>query len=159
MDEEKFEEKVIELQEDEKIKQQFEHNKTKAEELLKDKKKLEHFLERLEHKLAQIPMAGKYLSDVPVLISLVKAYIGKTYVEIPIGSIIAIIGALIYVFSTMDLIPDIIPVIGILDDAAVIALAYKLVHNDVVEYKVWRDANRPFSSAKEENPKTLSKGI
>lgn len=105
----------------------------------------------MEHKLAQIPMAGKYLSDVPVLISLVKAYIDKTYLEIPIGSIIAIIGALIYVFSTLDLIPDIIPVIGILDDAAVIALAYKLVHNDVVEYKVWRDANMSFSNASVEN--------
>ena len=142
MDEEKFEKKVIELQEDEKIKQQFEHNKTKAEELLKDKKKLEHFLERLEHKLAQIPMAGKYLSDVPVLISLVKAYIDKTYLDIPIGSIIAIIGALIYVLNPFDLIPDAIPGVGIIDDAAVVALALKFVHGDVMDYKVWRDANK-----------------
>jgi len=103
---------------------------------------MEHFLERLENKLSQIPMGGKYLSDVPVLISLVKAYVDKKYVDIPIGSIIAIIGALIYVLSTLDLIPDIIPVIGILDDAAVVALAFKFVHGDVVDYKAWRDANK-----------------
>jgi len=142
MDEEKFEEKVIELQEDEKIKQQFEQNKAKAEELLKDKDKMEHFLERLENKLSQIPMAGKYLSDVPVLISLVRAYVDKTYEEIPIGSIIAIIGALIYVLNPFDIIPDIIPVVGILDDAAVVALALKFVHGDVMDYKAWRDANK-----------------
>jgi len=142
MDEEKFEEKVIELQEDEKIKQQFEQSKTKAEELLKDKDKMEHFLERLENKLSQIPMAGKYLSDVPVLISLVKAYVDKKYVEIPIGSIIAIIGALIYVLNPFDLIPDAIPGVGIIDDAAVIALALKFVHGDVTDYKAWRDANK-----------------
>lgn len=103
---------------------------------------MEHFLERLENKLSRIPKAGKYLSDIPVLISLVKAYVDKTYVEIPVGSIIAIIGALIYFLSPFDVIPDIIPVFGILDDAAVIAFASKLVHEDLMEYKAWRDANK-----------------
>jgi len=105
---------------------------------LKDKKKLEHFLERLERKLSKIPLVGEYLSDVPVLISLVKAYAQKEYTDIPIGSIIAIVGALIYLLSPIDLIPDAIPVIGYLDDAAVLAFAYKLVRDDVLEYKEWR---------------------
>lgn len=140
MDEEKLEEKVIEWQDDDKISQQFEKSKAEAEDLLKDKQKMERFLERLEDKLSKIPLAGKYLSDVPVLVSLTKAYVDKTYVEIPIGSIIAIIGALIYVLNPFDIIPDIIPGIGVLDDAAVIAFAFKLVHDDVMEYKAWRDA-------------------
>ena len=135
-------EKITELQEDDKILQQFEQNKAKAEELFKDKDKMENFLERLENKLSRIPTAGKYLSDVPILISLVKAYVDKTYVKIPMGTIIAIIGALIYVFNPFDIIPDIIPGVGILDDAAVIAFASKLVHDDVMEYKAWRDANK-----------------
>jgi len=142
MEEEKFHEKITELQEDDKILQQFEQNKAKAEELFKDKDKMENFLERLENKLSRIPTAGKYLSDVPILISLVKAYVDKTYVKIPMGTIIAIIGALIYVFNPFDIIPDIIPGVGILDDAAVIAFASKLVHDDVMEYKAWRDANK-----------------
>lgn len=142
MDEEKYEEKVTELQEDDKVLQQFEHSKVEAEVLLKDKKKMEHFLERLEHKLSRFPLAGKYLSDIPLLVSLVKAYVDRRYVEIPVGSIIAIVGALIYFLNPFDVIPDILPVIGILDDAAVIAFATKLVHDDLMEYKAWRDANR-----------------
>lgn len=141
MEEEKFKRKIAKLQDDDKIKGQFERNKSEAEDLLKDKDKLEHFLERLEIKLSKIPIAGKYLSDVPVLISLVKSYIAKEYTEIPIGSIIAIIGALIYVLNSIDIIPDFIPGIGLLDDVAVISIAYKLVHDDVEEYKSWREMN------------------
>lgn len=119
--------------------QQLEKNKAAAEKLLQDPDKMEHFLDRLELKLSQIPVAGGILSDIPVLISLVRAYVDKRYVEIPIGSIIAIVGALIYFLSPIDLIPDVVPGLGLLDDAAVLGIAYKLVHNDIAEYKQWRD--------------------
>ena len=133
---------VINLEKEEVLFKQIEDNKSEAEDLLKDKKKLEHFLERLEKKLSKIPLAGKYLADVPVLISLVKAYADKEYTEVTIGTIIAIISALIYVLSPIDLIPDILPAIGISDDAAVVAFALKFVHDDVEEYRIWREANK-----------------
>ena len=142
MEERDIKGKIEELRKDEKISEQIDKNKSEAEDLLKDKNKMEHFLERLERKLSKIPFAGKYLSDVPVLISLVKAYTVKEYTEIPIGSIIAVISALIYLLSPIDIIPDIVPGIGFLDDAAVIATVYALVHDDIEEYKVWRDMNR-----------------
>lgn len=142
MEDQEIREKIEELQKDERISGQIDKNKSEAEELLKDKKKMEHFLERLERKLFKIPFAGKYLSDVPVFISLIKAYIDKEYTAIPIGSIIAVISALIYLLSPIDIIPDIVPVVGILDDAAVIATVYALVHDDIEEFKAWRDMNR-----------------
>lgn len=142
MEEQEIKKKIEALQTDEKIAEQIGKNKSKAEDLLKDKNKMEHFLERLERKLSKIPLAGKYLSDVPVFISLVKDYINKEYTEIPMGSIIAIISALIYLVNPMDLIPDVIPGIGYLDDAAVIAAAYLLVHDDIEEYREWRDKTK-----------------
>ena len=83
------------------------------------------FLERLEKKLALIPIAGGILAEIPVLISLVKAYLQKRYAKVPIGTIIAIVGALLYFLSPIDLVPDLLPAIGLIDDAAVIALALK----------------------------------
>ena len=139
-------EKPIEMFEkeldEETLRHRLEQNKDQAEKLLHDRDKMEQFLGRLERKLSLIPVAGKYLSDIPVLISLVKAYIEKKYTAIPIGSIIAIVSALIYFLSPIDLIPDIIPGLGLIDDAAVIAFAYKFVHDDVAEYKTWRIANK-----------------
>ena len=134
--------KLEDIVSDEKLLEQIDKNKGKAEKLLKDKKKMEDFLERLERKLSLIPVAGKYLADVPVLISLVKAYIDKEYTEIPLGSIIAIVGGLIYVLSPIDIIPDTIPVAGYLDDAAVIAGVIKLVHDDLTEYRAWKEEKK-----------------
>ena len=81
------------------------------------------------------------LSEIPVLISLVKAYIEKRYANVPIGTVIAIVGALLYFLSPIDLVPDLLPAIGLVDDAAIIALALKLVHDDVKEYQSWKEKN------------------
>ncbi|MDN8848677.1 DUF1232 domain-containing protein, partial [Staphylococcus aureus] len=64
-----------------------------------------------------------------VMISLVKAYVEGRYREIPIGSLIAIVAALIYFLTPVDMMPDIIPSFGFLDDAAVVSAALLMVHS------------------------------
>ena len=112
-----------------------------AEKLLEDNDKMEKFLQKLEKKLKVIPIAGDTLAIVPIMISLIKNYIKKEYTDIPLGSIIAIISALTYWLSPIDLIPDAIPVIGQLDDAGVIMACLKLVSSDVEDYQKWRKDN------------------
>ena len=110
-----------------------------AEKILQDDNKLERFLQRLEKKLKKVPIAGELLSDTIVLYSLIKSYFIKEYTDIPIGTIIAIISALAYFISPLDLIPDSIPIVGYTDDLAVIAACWKLVKTDVDEYLKWRE--------------------
>lgn len=114
---------------------------SEAEELLKDVDKLEHFLQRLEKKLKTIPIAGNKLAVLPTMISLVRNYMKKEYTDIPIGTVIAIISALIYFVSPIDIVPDSIPVIGYFDDAAVVGACWKLVESDIDEYERWREEN------------------
>lgn len=111
-----------------------------AEGLLQDEDKMERFLQRLEKKLKEIPKVGNILSNVPVLVSMVRSYIKKEYTDIPVGTIVAIISALLYFLSGLDLIPDAIPVVGFADDAAVITFCLKMVGDDVQEYIKWREA-------------------
>lgn len=126
---------------DKELKSQLSGHSKEAERLLNDEDKMEKFLERMERKLQKVPMVGNKLSSIPMLISLARAYIKKEYREIPIGSMIAVVSALLYFGSPVDLIPDFIPVAGYLDDAAVIALVWQLVEDDVAEYKQWQKAN------------------
>lgn len=114
----------------------------KAEILLHDENKLEIFLQKIENKLTIVPIVGNALSYIPVMISMIRSYVRKEYTEIPIGSIISMISALIYFVSPVDIISDFLPVVGYLDDAAVVAACIKLVKSDIDAYKQWRKINK-----------------
>ena len=113
----------------------------KAKELLADHAEIEKLLQQLEKKLELIPVAGEHLAKIPVIASLLRSYIIKEYTDIPSGSVIAIVAALLYFVSPIDLIPDSIPVAGLTDDALVIAACWKLVESDVMDYEAWREKN------------------
>ena len=80
----------------------------------------------------------KYWEDVKTFFSMVKDYVGGDYREVPFRTIAAIVGALAYVLSPVDAIPDVLPIVGYLDDAAVLALCLKLVQGDVEAYRRWQ---------------------
>lgn len=126
---------------EQKAQEELKKGYNEAEKLVNDNDKMERFLQRLEKKLKVIPLAGERLSDVPVMASLVRSYVKKEYMDVPVGSVIAMISALIYFVSPIDIIPDSIPVLGYFDDAAVVAACWKLVKSDVAEYVLWRENN------------------
>ncbi len=114
----------------------------KAEKILNDKDKMDEFLERLEKKLKLIPLAGTTLAMIPILVQMLKSYVKKEYTSIPIGSIIAIISALLYWLAPIDIIPDTLPGVGYLDDTLVIGTCIKLIGSDLEEYKKWQEGQK-----------------
>ncbi|MCD8119733.1 MAG: DUF1232 domain-containing protein [Lachnospiraceae bacterium] len=120
-----------------------------AEELLQDEDKMERFLQRLERKLKKVPAIGDKLSNVPVLISLIRSYIRKEYDRVPYLSLISIVAALLYFLSPVDLIPDFVPGIGYIDDAFIITTVCAMMQDDVDEYKQWL-AEHPRKALPEE---------
>lgn len=112
----------------------------KAEGLLGDKDKLEELLLQLERKLRDFPVFGETLSDVPMLIMMIRDYANKKYDRAPMGSIVAAISAVAYVALGFDLIPDFVPVAGVLDDVAIVAVCMNYIGSDVDDYRAWRAA-------------------
>ncbi|MGQ9413167.1 YkvA family protein [Streptococcus pluranimalium] len=110
----------------------------KADALLRDDAKMEPFLEKLEKKLKWIPFVRQELKMIPILISMVRSYWKKDYTRVPRRTMLAIVSALIYFLSPIDVIPDWIPVLGQMDDALVVATCWKLVNKDVEDYRQWQ---------------------
>ena len=113
--------------------------KTQAEKITNDGDAFAKFLMNIEATLRKIPSVGNLLSDIPLLVSLVKSYVDGEYKDIPYNSIIAVIATLLYVISPIDIIPDFIPVVGFTDDAMAVAFCMKMIHDDLEKYKTWRD--------------------
>ncbi|WP_462324906.1 YkvA family protein [Desulfoplanes sp.] len=91
--------------------------------------------ETIQKLAAQDGPLHKFLTDITLLISMVRDYYTGTYRDIPFRSVAAIAFTLLYVLNPIDLIPDFLPGIGQLDDAAVVALCLKMVQDDLVEYE------------------------
>jgi uncharacterized membrane protein YkvA (DUF1232 family) len=91
--------------------------------------------------LARGPLA-QVAEDIKLLVSIIEDYVNGSYKELPWMTIAAIVGTLLYVLSPIDLIPDFIPVIGWLDDLAVLGLCLKAIHVDLQKYKDWKTGGK-----------------
>ena len=79
-----------------------------------------------------------FIEDVKLFFCMLKDYFTKQYTEVPVGTIMAITGSLLYVLSPIDVIPDFLPVVGMLDDAAVVTLCMNFVKVDLEKYKKFK---------------------
>lgn len=104
----------------------------------KDVEKVISKSEEIQKKFnAKGPLA-RFIEDGKLLIAIVKDYWAGKYRQIPYGAIASIVFSLIYVLNPFDLMPDMLPVIGQLDDVAVMGACLILVEQDLHKYKDWK---------------------
>jgi len=121
-------------------------NQQISEELDKKAKKisdadLEIVLNRkkeIESKFEANGPLGKFVATVKLFYSLIKDYYTRSYKNIPWWSIASIVAALLYVLNPLDLVPDMIPIIGVVDDALILTTCLKMIQKDLDLYKIWK---------------------
>ncbi|MDR3109392.1 MAG: DUF1232 domain-containing protein [Planctomycetaceae bacterium] len=80
----------------------------------------------------------KFVGDIFTLFSLLKDYKNGTYRDVPWTAIAGIVASLLYIFSPIDLIPDAIPLIGLVDDATVLGICLKSISSILVKYQAYK---------------------
>ncbi|QUJ70580.1 DUF1232 domain-containing protein (plasmid) [Photobacterium sp. GJ3] len=113
-------------------------------------KDIERVLEKeqdIEEKVQKNGSLRQYFNVVKSMYSLVKAYWKGEYREIPWFTIAAIVTALLYVFNPLDVLPDVIPFLGLTDDALILAVCLKLVQQDLEDFERWRSEKEQASQS------------
>jgi len=114
----------------------------KAEEMLNDEHKTKQILDNAMiflKEIGKLPVISKIVDVVTTTIELIGDSIAGRY-QVPQNIIISALGGLIYLASPIDLIPDIIPVVGWIDDVAVFMLILELgLAMELSKYRKWKE--------------------
>ena len=90
---------------------------------------------RVSHSLAGVPLKmHRVANEASLVLELIDDFMDGTYRQIPWHSMVVLAAAVLYSVSPADVVPDAIPVLGVLDDLAVIAVAVRLVRRDLRKY-------------------------
>jgi uncharacterized membrane protein YkvA (DUF1232 family) len=92
---------------------------------------------------------GRLIEDGRLLLALVQGARQGRYRAVPVWTLSAATFALLYVLNPLDLVPDALPVLGLLDDAAVVSGCLALVEQDLYAYRRWRQTEAEVGPAPE----------
>lgn len=95
--------------------------------------------ERVKRELRAIPeRMQKVTNQAALVLELIDDYRDGTYRAISWRSLVVAAAALLYSVSPGDVVPDILPLLGQLDDAFVLAVAMRLIRRDLHRYVTFK---------------------
>jgi uncharacterized membrane protein YkvA (DUF1232 family) len=80
----------------------------------------------------------RFIEDGRMLMAMIKDFRAGNYRGAMRWTIAAAAFALIYVLNPFDIIPDVIPFVGAVDDASVVAACLMLIERDLFKYREWK---------------------
>lgn len=82
------------------------------------------------------------ITDIKTFFPMVIAILRGKY-KMPWGTLIWIIVCIIYLISPIDALPDVLPLLGITDDAAFVLWIYTKLHQDLSRYRALQNGENP----------------
>lgn len=123
----------------------FAQAKNGAAKLISNRFRMAALIGAVGKKLHAIENKKKFTADLKDKIfelgRLLKASVTGNYRSLPWKSALSIAAALIYFVNPADIIPDIIPFSGLLDDFTILVWTYNSLQIDLEEFKKWERGN------------------
>ncbi len=80
-----------------------------------------------------------------LMIRLIKAYATGEYRDVAARSMATIVGVLVYFVSPLDLIPDVLPILGIADDVALVVWMFNVLEKEMNKFLDWEKKTKTIS--------------
>ncbi|MBS8263195.1 DUF1232 domain-containing protein [Mesobacillus boroniphilus] len=136
-----------------KLEEGYKKFETKAKEYIKRPEKTDILLKDASKKADDHKGSlGDIWDNLQLLFELVGAWRRGEYRKIPTRSIVTIIASIIYFVSPIDLVPDFLIGLGIVDDAAVIGFVLKQITVDLERFRNWKENHGASNTITEESP-------
>jgi uncharacterized membrane protein YkvA (DUF1232 family) len=122
-----------------------------AEEYFKKPLRVKELLNNAYKKASEKKDVGTIAHEVweslQILSRLIKAAVTGEYTGIPTSTIIGGIAVLLYFLTPIDFVPDFIPVIGLLDDVALLAWYMTSIKTEMDKFQEWERSNQSTTAA------------
>ncbi len=116
----------------------FDRAKAQAEAYVGDRKKARQLVQEVLTKAYQHRGQLETIwNDLMALIRMIRSWARGDFKRLPRKTILVAIAAVLYFLNPFDFIPDFIPGIGYLDDAAVLAFVLNSIRHDVATFLEW----------------------
>jgi uncharacterized membrane protein YkvA (DUF1232 family) len=127
----------------------------KAEEYIKKPTRVKQLLNDAYTKASEKNDLGTIAHEawetLQTLLRLIRASISGEYTGLPTSTVVGAVAVTIYFLSPIDLIPDFIPVLGLLDDVALVAWFSTTIKEEMDRFAEWEktrpmvvEESRPF---------------
>jgi uncharacterized membrane protein YkvA (DUF1232 family) len=118
-----------------------ERARAEAEQLSRDRGRAADLARRAAERATRFQgRLGEGLEDLRALTRLVGAWARGEYRQVPVASIVAALGALVYFLMPLDAIPDFIVAMGFVDDLAVAARVVHHIRSDLADFRAWEES-------------------
>jgi len=135
--------KVVRRYPTEEERKQFGREKRRAREYVNDRQKAAQLIKEAIEKANRNKGALKKLLDqLKALFRLSGAWVKGEYTEVSLKTILWVIAAIIYFVNPFDVIPDFLPGVGYVDDAAIIFFVINSIRRDLDKFLEWERSRK-----------------
>lgn len=78
-----------------------------------------------------------FREQLSIVTRLLKAYASGEYRQLPWKTLISIIAALLYFVNPLDIVPDLLPIVGFADDIALVGWLFSSIGSDIEKFRQW----------------------
>lgn len=96
-------------------------------------------LKRTFHVLSGFPSVQSLFTELHLFLEFVESYRANQYRSISPATLFVAALGVIYLFSPIDLLPDYIPVLGWIDDIAILRVIIEVIRTDLKKFKIWKE--------------------
>jgi uncharacterized membrane protein YkvA (DUF1232 family) len=116
----------------------FKSTVTSARRLIKNRDQLREIIREVLNKIRNHSAAIREIqADLQIIIRLLQSWLSADYREISLKTLAILVAALLYFLNPFDAVPDIIPVVGYVDDVSVVAWVIKTLKNEIEKFREW----------------------